>query len=316
MKPSWTAFWQANTAHTSIMQTALIFGAGGQDGNYLSALCKERDINPIGCSRSVGNWITGDIVDRDFVEKLVRDHRPAYIFQLAARSTTRHDALFENHAAIATGTLNVLEAARIHAPAARIFLPGSGVMFKNEGRPISERDEFASSSPYAVARIHAVHAGRYYRSLGQRVYVGHLFHHESPLRQPGHVSRMIADAARRAASGDATQIEIGDIAVEKEWTFAGDTVAGMFALVDQDDIFEAVIGSGNAFTIERWLETCFAIAGRNWREHVKLRKDFVPEYRRLVADPATMTKLGWSPKVNFDQLAAMMMSGAARAPTA
>ena len=127
---------------------------------------------------------------------------------------------------------------------------------------------------------------------------------------------MIADAARRAASGDATQIEIGDIAVEKEWTFAGDTVAGMFALVDQDDIFEAVIGSGNAFTIERWLETCFAIAGCNWRKHVKLRKDFVPEYRRLVADPATMTKLGWSPKVNFDQLAAMMMSGAARAPTA
>ena len=77
---------------------------------------------------------------------------------------------------------------------------------------------------------------------------------------------MVADAARRAAGGDPTPIEIGDIAVEKEWTFAGDTVAGILTLVDQDDVFEAVIGSGKAFSIERWLETCFAIAGRNWRD--------------------------------------------------
>ncbi len=298
------------------MATALIFGAGGQDGHYLSLHCRERGITAVGCSRAAGNGPSCDVADYRQVDALMRAHRPDYIFQLAARSTTRHEALFENHAAISTGTLNVLEAARLHAPAARIFLPGSGVMFKNEGRPISERDEFAPSSPYAVARIHAVHAGRYHRSLGQRVYIGHLFHHESPFRQPGHVSRMVADAARRAAGGDATPIEIGDITVEKEWTFAGDTVAGMFALIDQDDIFEAAIGSGETFTIERWLETCFALAGRNWRDHVKLRKDFVPEYRRLVADPATMRKLGWSPGVSFDQLAAMMMAGNTHTPPA
>lgn len=298
------------------MQTALIFGAGGQDGHYLAALCKTRGINAVGCSRSGGGWIAGDVADQNLVESLIRAHCPAFIFQLAARSTTRHEALFENHAAISTGTLNVLEAARMHAPAARIFLPGSGVMFRNDGRPISERDEFVPSSPYAAARIHAVQAGRYFRSLGLRVYVGHLFHHESPLRQPGHVSRTVADAARRAANGDTTLLEIGDISVEKEWTFAGDTVAGMLTLIEQDDIFEAVIGSGKAFSIERWLESCFAIAGRNWRDHVKLRSNFVPEYRRLVADPATMTKLGWSPKVTLDELAAMMMSGSGRTASA
>ena len=32
------------------MQTALIFGAGGQDGHYLAALCKARGIAPVGCS--------------------------------------------------------------------------------------------------------------------------------------------------------------------------------------------------------------------------------------------------------------------------
>ena len=292
------------------MATALIFGAGGQDGFYLAELCRARGIIAVGVSRSPGDWLKGNVADYDFVESLVREHRPATIFQLAARSTTRHEALFDNHAAIATGTVNVLEAARLHAPEARIFLPGSGVMFRNEGRPISERDVFEASSPYALARIHAVHAARYYRTLGLRVFVGHLFHHESPLRQPAHVSRMIADAARNAAAGNTAPIEIGDISVEKEWTFAGDVAAGMFTLIEQDKVFEAVIGSGRAYSIRQWLDACFGLVGRDWRECVRLRDDYVPEYRRLVSDPSTMQSLGWAPRVGFEELAAMMMKRA------
>lgn len=298
------------------MQTALIFGAAGQDGHYLANLCRERGIAAVGCSRSPGAWIQGDVADRRFVDALVREQRPAYIFQLAARSTTRHEALFDNHAAISNGTINVLEAARLHAPEARIFLPGSGVMFKNEGHPISERDPFEASSPYAVARIHAVNAGRYFRSLGMRVFVGHLFHHESPLRGPGHVSRMVVEAARQAAAGNTEAIEIGDIAVEKEWTFAGDVAAGMFKLLEQDVVNEAVIGSGRAYSIRQWLEACFGLVGRDWQKFVRLRADFAPEYRRLVSDPSTMLSLGWSPTVGFAELAALMMAAPPAAASA
>ena len=294
------------------MQTALIFGASGQDGHYLSVLCRERGIRAVGCSRSPGAWIRGDVAARDVVQALVREHQPTYIFQLAANSTTRHEAVFDNHAAIATGTLNVLEAAKLYAPEARIFLPGSGVMFRNEGQPISERDAFEPSSPYAVARIHAVHAARYYRALGLRVFVGYLFHHESPLRGPTHVSRTIADAARGAAAAAGATIEIGDIAVEKEWTFAGDVVRAMFDLIGQEHVFEAVIGSGHAYSIRHWLETCFRLVNRDWREHVRVRSDFVPEYRRLVSDPTTMLRLGWSPRVGIDELAAMMVAPTGR----
>ena len=101
------------------MTTALIFGAGGQDGHYLSLLCRERGITAVGCSRAAGRWLPCDVADYRQVDALIRAHRPGYIFQLAARSTTRHDALFENHAAISTGTLNVLEAALLHAQIGR-----------------------------------------------------------------------------------------------------------------------------------------------------------------------------------------------------
>ena len=65
--------------------------------------------------------------------------------------------------------------------------------------PISETDNFEAKSPYSIARIQSVYAARYFRSLGIKVYVGYLFHHESPLRKDNHVSKMITNAVKRIA---------------------------------------------------------------------------------------------------------------------
>lgn len=284
---------------------ALIFGASGQDGHYLSELCRTEGIEPVGVSRA-GAPVRGDVARLDDVRALVRAHRPAYVFQLAAASTTRHEALFENHETISTGALNVLEAVRLESPEARVFIAGSGVQFENTGAPISERAPFAATSPYAVARIQSVYAARYFRTLGIRAYVGYLFHHESPLRKPGHVAMKIALAARRIAAGSAERLEIGDLSVEKEWTFAGDVSRAMLMLVRQDSVLEATIGSGEAHSIQAWIERCFAAVELDWRAHVDVRAGFIPEYPRLVSDPSTIRALGWAPEVEFDSLARVM----------
>jgi len=286
---------------------ALIFGANGQDGYYLSDLCKLKGIEPIGVSRT-GDWVHGDVACYDQVERLIKDHVPSYVFHVAANSTTRHDALFENHETISTGTLNVLEAVKRHCPDAKVFITGSGVQFKNTGKPISENDEFEASSPYSIARIQSVYAARYYRSLGHKVYVGYLFHHESPLRKPGHISKMIALAAQRIANGSDEVIELGDISVEKEWTFAGDIARGIFTLLEQDEVFEATIGSGKSYSIEDWLVQCCRIIDKDWHQYVQLGKKFVPEYRLLLSNPATINKLGWFPSVDLKELAEMMLN--------
>ena len=290
---------------------ALIFGASGQDGHYLAELCRAEGIEPVGISRA-GAPVRGDVARRDEVRALVRDHRPAYVFQLAASSTTRHEALFENHETISTGALNLLEAVRLEAPEARVFIAGSGVQFENTGAPISERSPFAASSPYAIARIQSAYAARYFRTLGVRAYVGYLFHHDSPLRKPGHVAMKVALAARRVAEGGRERLEIGDLSVEKEWTFAGDVARAMLLLVQQDAVLEAAIGSGEAHPIGEWVERCFALAGADWRAHVDVRPGFVSEYPRLVSDPSTIRGLGWTPRVGFDELARMMVGRADR----
>ena len=288
------------------MRTAIIFGANGQDGFYLDQLLKSKGVNVVGISRS-GNWIHSDIGDYEEVIQLVREHQPHYIFHLAANSTTRHDVLFENHATISAGTLNILEAVKLHSPRTKVFLSGSGLQFRNNGLPIKETDEFEATSTYAVSRIQSVYAARYYRSLGIKTYFGYFFNHESPMRPERHMSKKIACAVQRIADGSNEKLVIGDISVKKEWTYAGDIVRGILTLVEQDDVFEATIGSGLAYSIEEWLEQCFGLIQKDWRDFVTERNDFISEYRVLVADPATIFSLGWKPEVSFSSLAKMMV---------
>ena len=287
--------------------TAIIFGANGQDGSYLAELLQQRGMHVVGISRS-GNWLRTDITDYEAVKAVITMHQPQYIFHLAANSTTRHDVIFENNNTIGTGSLNILEAVRTASPHTKVFLSGSGLQFQNQGRPIKETDPFDASSPYAVSRIQTLYAARYFRTLGVQTYFGYFFNHESPIRPERHMSRKIASAARRIQAGSNEILEIGDITVKKEWTYAGDVVKAIMALVEQNNIFESNLGSGLAYSIEEWLEVCFGLIGKDWRQHVTLKQNFVPEYDILVSDPARIHSLGWMPKVSFTGLAEMMMA--------
>lgn len=287
--------------------TALIIGANGQDGFYLSEELNNKGYEVIGVSRA-GNFLHTDISDYEAVSKLIKEHKPIYIFHLAANSTTGHHALMDNHQAISTASINVLEGVKNYSPNTKVFLSGSGLQFVNNNSPIKETDEFEASSAYSVARIHSVYAARYYRTYGLKIYVGYFFNHESPRRTERHISKMIAEAVKRISKGSNEKIEIGDMRVKKEWTFAGDIVKGVLALVEQDNIHEAVIGSGLGYSIKEYLEKCFSFYGLDWCQYVIPKSDFVPQYQQLVSNPETIMSLGWKPGKNFDDLVTMMLT--------
>ncbi len=285
---------------------AIIFGANGQDGFYLTSLLQEKGFIVIGVTRS-GDGLHTDITSYEAVADLVKEFLPHYIFHLAANSTTRHEALFENHDTISTGTINILEAVKNYSPHTRVFISGSGLQFVNNDLPIKETDAFEARDAYSVSRIHSVFAARYYRRIGIKVYVGYFFNHDSPRRTDRHMAKKITEAVKRIRGGSPEKLVIGDTSVVKEWTYAGDVVKGILTLVEQDKIFETNIGSGLGYSIEDWLKVCFNLIDKQWEDHVILKNDFTPEYKSLVSDPGTLFSLGWSPEVSFKQLAAMMI---------
>lgn len=286
--------------------TTLIFGASGQDGYYLSQFLAGKNIEVIPISRKDAR-IQADIADFDIVKGLVRRYKPDIIFDFAANSTTRHDVLFENHATICTGSLNILEAVKTVSPQTKVFLSGSGLQFRNTGSPIKETDPFEARDAYSICRIQSVYAARYFRTLGIKAYVGYFFNHDSPIRTERHVAKMIANAVVNISKGRETPLEIGDLSVKKEWAFAGDIVEAVWTLVQQDEVFEAVIGTGQAYSIQEYVEACFATIKKDWRQYVSLKQGFRSEYSQLVSDPSTILSLGWTPPTDFNQLVQMML---------
>lgn len=287
---------------------AIIFGANGQDGYYLSELLSKKGIETIGVSRS-GNFLKTDIASFTEVSDLIKVHQPDFIFHLAANSTTNHNALFENHETISTGTFNVLEAVRLHSPHTKVFISGSGLQFENKNQPIKESDLFEARDAYSVSRIQSVYAARYFRSLGIKTYVGYFFNHDSPRRSERHMAQKIAATAVRVASGIEDKIEIGDMSVVKEWTYAGDVVEGIWLLVNQDTIFEANISSGLGYSILDWIKVCFKLIGKDYQHYIYQNNNYKAEYQQLVSNPSLINSLGFQPKVSFEALAKMMIHG-------
>lgn len=288
--------------------TVLIFGANGQDGYYLNNLLQAKGFNVVKISRRNAD-VCGDVSDFVFVSALIQRYLPSYIFHLAANSTTQHYALFENHLSISTGTLNILESAKLHCSKAKIFISGSAMQFKNSGMPIDEQTTFEASSPYSIARIQSVYAARYYRkAFGLKVYVGYFFNHDSPLRTEKHINQKIAKAAQRIVNGSKESLKLGNVDVQKEFSYAGDIVEAIWLLINQDNVFEAVIGSGKAYKIKDWVECCFGHFKLDWEDFVVLEENFVPEYTILISNPQLMMGLGWQPKVDIAQLANMMIN--------
>jgi len=289
------------------MDRILVFGANGQDGRYLSEFYRKFGCEVFEVGRST-KFPLGDISSKEFVDEIINKIKPDIIFHLAARSSTRYEFLFENHQTINTGSLNILDAVYRFKPECKVFITGSGLQFVNKGEPIHETNDFEANSAYSLARIHSAYTSRFYRSLGLRVYIGYLFHHESPFRGPSHLSQAIVQLCRRIENGSTEIFEIGDLTVEKEMTFAGDIINGIVSLVNQDKVFEATIGSGVPYTVKDWVEICFHLINKDWHDYIILKNNYNPEYSKLVSDPSTITSLGWKPLVSIETLAEMMLT--------
>ena len=285
---------------------AVIIGANGQDGFYLTNLLLQKGVEVIGISRN-GNFQTLDITNFEECSLFIKNEKPDFIFHLAANSTTNHNALFENHQTISTGTLNLLESIKNYAPRTKVFISGSGLQFKNNGIPIKETDLFEANDAYSVSRIQSVYAARYFRSLGLKVYVGYFFNHDSPRRSERHVTKMISQTAKRIAAGSSEKLQIGDMSVMKEWSYAGDVVEGIWLLVNQENIFEANISSGLGYSIQEWIEICFSLCKIPVEGNIVQLHNFIAGYKILVSDNSVIKSLGYGPQISFKELAKIML---------
>jgi GDPmannose 4,6-dehydratase len=281
----------------------LIFGISGQDGFYLKRLCENKGYEVIGISRSAGGWIQGSVTNKEVVFDLIQKHQPYCVFHFAANSSTNHDLIYENQSPICDGSIHILEAVHKYSRQSKVFLSGSALQFVNKGVPVKETDEFFAGSPYAAQRIYTSYLARYYRTLGLQAYLGYFFHHDSPLRAERHLNIKIITAALRIKAGRKEFIKLGNANVVKEYNHAADMMNAVWLLIEQDHVYEAVIGSGKGYKIQEWIDVCSLLTGVSLNDYIIMNEGFKADFNLLTADPSTIHKLGWEPCFDIYQLA-------------
>jgi len=211
---------------------------------------------------------------------------------------------------------------------ARFYQASSSEMFGAASEtPQRETTPLSPRSPYAAAKAYAYHITRDYRAAyGMFAVNGILFNHESPRRGETFVTRKISRAAARIKLGRQERLYLGNLDARRDWGFAGDYVEAMWLMLQADVPDDYVIATGEAHSVRAFCELCFAEVGLplTWRGQGTDEQGIGPDGRILVSvDPRHLRptdvpllqgdaskareKLGWQPRVKFDELARMMV---------
>jgi GDPmannose 4,6-dehydratase len=177
--------------------------------------------------------------------------------------------------------------------------------------PQRETTPFYPRSPYGVAKVYGHWITVNYReSFNLYAVSGILFNHESPRRGLEFVTRKVTDAVARIKLGKAKELRLGNLDSRRDWGFAGDYVDAMWRMLQADEPDDYVIGTGHTCSVRDLCKSAFGYADLDYEQYViQDPKFFRPaEVDLLVGDASkARTKLGWEPRVTFEQLVHMMV---------
>jgi GDPmannose 4,6-dehydratase len=266
-----------------VTRTAIVTGAAGQDGYYLTErlIGEGTSVHAVvrsGTSVDALRALSGpgslavhhvDIRDSPVCIDLIARILPDEFYNLAGVSSV--SASFDDPTATwatnADAVQVMLEAVRTWSSNTRFYQSSSTEMFgaaPGDSVTHNEQSRFVPQSPYAAAKA-AAHllCDAYRRAYGLRVAAGILSNHESHRRAPGFLTRRVVDHVRAIRGASAPRLKrtaplaVGNLAAERDWGFAPDYVDAIVRVLRQIEMRSSALG--------RPLE---ADVGSNYRDYV------------------------------------------------
>jgi GDPmannose 4,6-dehydratase len=275
----------------------------------------------------------GDLTDSSNLNRLIEKIGPCEIYNLAAQSHVQVSFEVPEYTAEADGigTLRLLDAIRETGVSARFYQASTSELYgKVVEVPQTETTPFYPRSPYAVAKLYAFWIVKNYReSYGLHASNGILFNHESPRRGETFVTRKITMAAARISRGLQKCLFMGNINALRDWGYAPDYVEIMWMMLQEETPDDYVVATGEMHSVREFIEKAFAHTGieiawegegvkeigkNNESGEIIVRMDeryYRPaEVEQLLGNPAkAKNRLGWEPKVKFEELVKIMSKG-------
>jgi GDPmannose 4,6-dehydratase len=310
------------------MKKALICGISGQDGAYLAQLLLSRGYEVAGTSRdaqispftnlhrlNLRQRVTVESVAltdfRSVLQALIKVE-PDEVYNLAGQSSVAlsFQQPVEAMESIGIGALNLLEAIRFIGKPIKFYNACSSECFGDIANAADETTPFRPRSPYAVAKAAAFWEVANYREA-YKIFAcsGILFNHESPLRPERFVTKKIVAAACRIARGSREKLNLGNIAIQRDWGWAPEYVEAMWLMLQQDKPDDYVIATGQSHSLEEFVAAAFTQVGLDWRDHVAIDQGLFRPTEIAVSrgNPEKSRKiLGWRPQNQMPDVVRLM----------
>ena len=321
---------------------ALITGITGQDGSYLAELLLEKDYEVHGIVRRASLINTdridhiypqlklhyGDLTDATNIIGVIQKVQPDEIYNLGAQSHVKVSFEIPEYTGQVDGlgTLRVLEAVRLLGmeKKTRIYQASTSELYGDvQETPQSETTPFHPRSPYGVAKLYGYWIIKNYReSYGMHCSSGILFNHESPRRGETFVTRKITRGLSLVSVGMQDILELGNLNAKRDWGHSKDYVEAMWLMLQQDEPDDYVIATGHQYSVKdfvdkvapyfgfkiEWMGEGLEETGFCWntkRPIIKVNERYFrpAEVESLLGDATkAKEKLGWEPKITFDEL--------------
>lgn len=300
------------------MKTALIIGALGQDGFYLTEALLQRGYYVIGTTHQdpeIHADFQGSILHRLFltefseIRELLLKYQPDEVYNLAARASSAQ--LSDDP--VATGDINGLAVARLleaiiqYSPLSRFCQALSSEIFAmSPTSPQSEQTAVIPVNAYGAAKTYAMHLVQSYRRHRKVFACGAiLYNHESPRRPPHFVTRKITQAVARIALGSHEKLQLGNPNHRRDWGHARDHVRAMYLMLQHPNPDDYVVATGVTHSVAEFCDLAFQYVGMNYRDHVTFAPDAERRHEAVVLCgdiQKAQNVLGWTPSVKLPML--------------
>ena len=275
---------------------ALIVGAYGQDGSYLSELLIKKKyfvygiVNKVKKEKSrstVKNLKILNISINNYtkISKLIKKIKPHEIYHLGSKSFINYDfdSEFFNLNPSINGTNFLLTAVKEFSPKSKFYFAASSEIFGNPKKaPQNENTQFNPRSAYGISKLAGYHLTKNYREAhGLFACSGILYNHESPRRGDFFVTKKIAKTAARIKKGLDKKIYLGNINAKRDWGYSEDYVKYMWKSLQLKKPQDFVLGTGKLHSVKDFLKIAFDRVGLNYQKYLVIDKKYYRKENKI-----------------------------------
>lgn len=307
------------------MPKALITGATGQDGYYLTELLDSkgyevhafvrRTSKPHELHHATACVHHGSMEDYQSILNAVVNAKADEIYHLAAQSFV-HESFVDPGTTFnvnVAGTNKLLDAIRTLEKQPRMYFAATSEMYGNSDCEIQdENTSFNPVSPYGVSKLAGYHLARIYRkAYGLPIWCGIMFNHESPRRGIEFVTQKIVQNALIAAQKPGHRFSLGCMDAERDWGHAKDYVHAMHLMLQSDDPDDYVVATGKKTTVREFCRKVFNKLGLDYSDYISTDNAYSRPFELYSLCGNTNkihSALGWIPTHSIDDLVYDMLT--------